>query len=459
MPRRVEATVMATADPSGLIAETARLLRRRYRLDLLLPAVPPACAALVAWMTGRLPVEILAASAIALGTLLMHVASLEVASLKAAIFLDRSLAAKEHFLTLATVAGSAPLRSVVEARARVIAGRGGSRIPPQSPRPLVISAALSTLFLLLLWTIPLAPAGAPTGEPLEQIAADLAASVDAADRELAATLREVLRVLRDPRRSNQEKRAAVDKAMAAIERKAAGSSSTGASSGKGNSGESGGKQQGAGAGGSGNDARGQAQQRLTELGGELSAESPSKSSTGQAEKQQPSGGGIKGPKDGAEQRKPSEQEAAGNQPGKNPQQQGGAQASHAESGQSQSQAGNEPQPSPNDQTGQSRSPQSPGEGIGQHTSQGPDKRAERYYKPGEGPDGAAVDGRYVRMRVPEDGGTLPGSEEVAKPGDVSPQVGYGNAPLPPPGSPGEVSSEQPVPLEYRRVLAPSSAAR
>jgi len=41
---------------------------------------------------------------------------------------------------------------------------------------------------------------------------------------------------------------------------------------------------------------------------------------------------------------------------------------------------------------------------------------------------------------------------VAKPGDASPQTPYGNAALPPPGAPGEVGAEQPVPLEYREAI-------
>ena len=67
-----------------------------------------------------------------------------------------------------------------------------------------------------------------------------------------------------------------------------------------------------------------------------------------------------------------------------------------------------------------------------------------------------VDGRYVRVRVPEENQQLPGSERVAKPGDASPQTPYGNAPLPPPGAPGEVGAEQPLPLEYRDAFKTGS---
>ena len=60
----------------------------------------------------------------------------------------------------------------------------------------------------------------------------------------------------------------------------------------------------------------------------------------------------------------------------------------------------------------------------------------------------------MRVRVPEEDRALAGTEVVAKPGDVNPEVPYGNAPLPEAGSPGEVSAEQPVPLEYRDALKP-----
>ena len=60
------------------------------------------------------------------------------------------------------------------------------------------------------------------------------------------------------------------------------------------------------------------------------------------------------------------------------------------------------------------------------------------------------------MRVPDEDGQLPGTEIVAKPGDATPLTPYGNAPLPAAGSPGEVSSDQPVPLEYREALKNTS---
>jgi len=34
-------------------------------------------------------------------------------------------------------------------------------------------------------------------------------------------------------------------------------------------------------------------------------------------------------------------------------------------------------------------------------------------------------------------------------------VPYGNAPVPPPGPPGDVATDQPVPLEYRSALGTS----
>ncbi|MGH7858253.1 MAG: hypothetical protein ACREQY_13095, partial [Candidatus Binatia bacterium] len=78
--------------------------------------------------------------------------------------------------------------------------------------------------------------------------------------------------------------------------------------------------------------------------------------------------------------------------------------------------------------------------------------AERYYEPGEGPDGwKIVDGRYVRVRIPEESDAVD-VERVRKPGRIQTETAFGNAPLPPAGRPGEIRDTQPLPLEYRNIL-------
>jgi hypothetical protein len=337
--------------------------------------------------------------------------------------------------------------------------------------------------LLFLWMLPvLAPLLTPD-DPLERIAGTLAESANPLDREIATQLQIVRSALKDRSLSNEQKLAAVQEAQQKIEKaeqkqgSGSGSSASGGSGGKSEqSGKeaSGGKQQGQGKsqgesgkteaqeGGSGSSAaRNAAKQELSKAEGQLKGEQgkgeQSKgqdSKQGQEKKPNPSGGGIQGPESGADERKPGNQESSGNQPGKSPDKPGGDQQPGGDQGESKSQQGKTPdQPGAQQQQGAGQGAAPSGEGASNRPSKAPDgKPAERFYKPGEGPPGGVVDGRYVTIRVPEDRQRLPGSEPVAKPGDVELEVGYGNAPLPSAGSPGEVSLDQPVPLEYRGAL-------
>ncbi len=471
-----------TASPYRLIDETALRWHRRRLSELLLPAVPPVLAAAMALAAGRLPVEIGVAGTIAAAMFGFYLTGLVVSRLRAARFLDRSLGAKDRFLTLATIERSATLLSVVESSAAAIAASAGDLpLPPRRRRPLVASAVLSVVGLLFLWVIPdLASLAGAGGGGLDRIAAELAAG-DAADQELARVLRDVSNALHDPRRSNDEKRAKVAEALAKLEqaerkRQISAAGTAGGSGGKkdqgreqkadGNRQERGAGEQASGQGkpqqtsGTGNGegrARGQAKQELEKIAGELAADSqqakaePNKSTQA---KPQPSGGGIQGPDSGAKERKPGDRDAGANQPGKTPDKPGGDEKGGSEQGETKAESGGEQQ-RPNSQNAASRGEAGAGaDGTSQKPStQGDAKGAERYYKPGEGPGGVAG-GQYVRVRVPDEGSELAGTEEVAKPGDVNPQVPYGNAPLPEAGSPGEVSAEQPVPLEYRDALKP-----
>jgi hypothetical protein len=444
-------------------------------LDALLPGLPPLVALFAALLAGRLPIELAAASLIAFAVLLLYVASVEVSLPEAAAFLDRGMCAKEHFLTLATLREGANLRPVVEAGAIAIARLVPEpSLPPRRSRPLAASMLLSVVGFLLLWLVPELATVAATGEPLDRIAAELAGSPSAADRALAAELRELARALGDARLSSDQKLSRVEELIAKLDRAARERlqlSAAGSSGGEGEEREQGrqdqaggqskaegagdqpsaqGKDQGGQQGGPAGDARGRAREELAKLAGELSAQAQSKSGEGEPKKPQPAGGGIQAPQ-GAEERKAGAEATAGNQPGKSPDQPGGDQKPGGQQGEAKAQAGIQPR----DQA-QGQGPTNAGgaatDGAGQRSSLGPATKADRYYKPGEGPEGRIIDGRYVRIRVPEDNQLLPGTEEVAKPGEVAPEVGYGNAPLPGAGPPGKISTEQAVPLEYRGAL-------
>lgn len=470
---------MAAVDPLGLIAETERATRRRRQTDLLALAAPPAAAMAVAAALGRLPVELAVAGLIAALFLTLFVTTIEVGELTAAAFLDRSLAAKDHFLTLATTEPGAALRAVVESGARaLVAARGVPALPPRRSRPLLGSTLASAALLALLWLVPVLGPLVEHHDPLSRLAATLADSPDPLDRRVASELRIVVSALRDRSLSNADKlekvKAALDEISKAeqAKRRQGGSGSSGGSGGKGEQAgkeQTGGAEQGRGnsQGGAGQAqspqgeagnavARGAAKQELSKVAGELQQaeqknDSKSDSKQGEQKKPNPSGGGIQGPESGADERKPGRGESSSNQPGKSPDKPGSGEQPGDAQGEGKSQQGQPPRPGRSEGQGQGPGAGA-GEGASNRPSNAPDaKKAERYYKPGEGP-GALVDGKYVTIRVPEEPRRLPGTEPVAKPGDVELGVGYGNAPLPSAGSPGEVSVDQPVPLEYRAAL-------
>jgi len=464
---------VVTTDPYVLIEATAARSHRRALSELLAPAAPPAVALVIAWTLGVLPVEIAVAAAIAGALLLLHASEFAPSRIRAARFLDDTFGAKDRFLTLAT-ARAQPLLPLVAEEARTIAShRPEVGLPPPRKRPLVTSIVLSIAALALLWLLPHLASFASAGPgDLDRIAAELAAAGDA---DGARVVSEAARALRDPKLSNQEKLAKVQEALrelAAQEQKQGSGSGKSAgggekggdsrqqkgkeSKGQGEQGEgSGAKTQaaGGGSGGSGQ-ARGEAKQELSKIAGELAGEQQqAKSEKPQSGKQQqPAGGGIQGPENGAQERKPGDRDSAGNQPGKNPDKPGGEQKPGGNEGASQAQRqGDQPnQPEQSGQANAAKGSGGAGEGPGQRSSSQADaKPAERYYKAGESGEGGIRDGRYVRVQVPEENRALPGTELVAKPGDASPETPYGNAPLPPAGAPGEVGAEQPVPLEYR----------
>ncbi len=467
---------MPPTDPYRLIDETALRRRRRRLWNICLPALPPAAALLGARYLGILPVELGAAGVIAFALLALHLTGVELSRASAARFLDVALGAKDHFLTLATAGTHAQLLPVVAAEAATLAV-APPELPPTSRRSLLVSFILSVAGFLLLWSLPqVASFAAADGTDLDRIAAALEASGDAS---LATTLREVATALRDPHRSGKEKLAKIAAALQKIEdaqrkggqAKGSGSSGGGGSGGKGEQGGESGTDKGQGAGkspgttgaqggaGSAGDARAEAKQELGKLAEQLSSgagEAKDQQQSQQGENSQPAGGGIQGPESGAKDRKQSERDGTANQPGKNPNESGGNEKPGGNQGQAQAEQGQQdPQKQQNqqNQAGAANQGGAGADGSGQHsTSQGDVKPQERFYKPGEGPDGGIVDGQYVRVRVPEEAGPLPGTEIVAKPGDATPMTPYGNAPLPQAGAPGEVAADQPVPLEYRDAL-------
>src|SRR5207249_7776270 len=131
-------------------------------------------------------------------------------------FLDRSLGAKDRFLTLSTIERAPTLLIVVESSAAAMATSVGDLpLPPRRKRLLVASVALSVAGFLFLWVIPELASLAGAGGGLDRIAAELSAR-DAADQELARVLRDVSNALDDPRRSNEEKRATIAEALAKL---------------------------------------------------------------------------------------------------------------------------------------------------------------------------------------------------------------------------------------------------
>jgi hypothetical protein len=463
-------------DPYQLITQTAARWRRRRLRDACWPAVPPALALLGAGWLGILPVELAAAGIIAFGLLGFHLRGIELSPASAARFLDGALHAKDRFLTLATAPANEGLISVVAAEASTLAA-APPQMPPRNTRPLLTSAVLSILAFLALYSLPhLSSVAATEGSHLERIAGKLAKAGDAS---LASTLRDVARALRDPGRSDEERLEKIAQAVQKIEERersgGRGGAGGSAGGGEGNRGQgkeeaSGERDEGQGAGdrtsaeGSQGRASGaaaareEAKRELGKLAGQLSesAQAKDKQQGQQHGQQNPSaqstGGSIQGPQSGAQERKQSERDGTANQPGKSPNASGGNERSGGDPGAGQAERAEQGQ-----QQGRSTNAGQGGagagaEGSGQRSTSQSDTKAERFYKPGEGPDGQIADGQYVRVRVPDQDGRLPGTEIVAKPGDASPLTPYGNAPLPPAGAPGEVAADQPLPLEYRAIL-------
>jgi hypothetical protein len=446
-------------------------LRRRERTNLLLVSLPPVAALAGLWMLDDLPIELAAAGSIVAAIVALGASSVGIEVERAATLLDRGLGAEDAFLTLATCERREPqpLRPLVEldASSHAAGAQANRFLPPidrqRDARSLLFSA-LGFLFVAMV------PAGleVPSDARLERIARELGASQDTEDQKLARELAAIVSALRDRAMSKEEKQRRVTELLAKLKDSDRGSGGAsggkaGSKEGKARGGTGGGeKGSGAGTGRGGEQAlREQAGQELGKISGSLSETAEGGKSENQGEQgksagqRKPSeGGGLKGPgdKEGASERRDQQ---GGNQPGADQAKSGQKPDGNAEGeGRRNEPSGNEsagdksPNPSAESQSGSAGKKPLP-------DSNSPP--AERFYKTGEGPEGWRVEnGRYVRVRVPEESEPKGGTEIVQKPGDARPQTPYGNAPLPSAGAPGEVRESQPLPLEYRDVLQPQS---
>ncbi|MEA2625616.1 MAG: hypothetical protein QOD06_1661 [Candidatus Binatota bacterium] len=467
----------APADPYRLIRDTTARLRRRAREDVLLAALPPIAAAggvtAAGWASGWLA----AAVALASGLLAFIAARIPPREAEAARSLDHALAAKEHFLTLVTGGAHEPLRAVVERGASDIA-RARTVFPPVPPfrwRRILAStaASLAAVGLMLL----LAAWRAPAASSLERLAHDLASVGDPAAAALARSLRTLVDDLRRSDLSDDEKRQRVQATLAELERQEGGSGrgegggkdGTGSGrqgSGSGRQGTGGGagsgaeQRQGAGPGAGEREGDARSRQLRDRARGELEALAGPLDGKARGEKRgdrqegDSDGGGVKAPRkaDGA-----GEGPGEGSQPsGNRPRGDGEAEGEGAGQGQGEKQ-----RPGPEEGSGSAARPEGGGTGTGSLGRAGPDDQAEpakRYYAPGEGPGGWIIkDGRYVRVRIPDERHAEEDLETVAKPGDVNPETPYGNAALPSAGPVGEAHESQPLPLEYRDALGSRGA--
>jgi hypothetical protein len=428
------------ADPGELVRRTAAVTRRRRRLERALVATPPALAAASAAALGLAPAPIAAAVvALALGAALLG--RNEETEAGSARRLDRSLDAKDAFLTVATVPAEArgPLwPAVVDGAARA----GGAE------SLLASTVALALLVFAPEWIRPHADS------PLARLAgaADrLAESGAAGGASLAAELRALVETLEDPEVSAEEKRRQVEQTLSQMKERSGESGESAAA--KAEAGEQRGEgETGASAEGAGAEA--EAREALEQLRRDLGGESGSAEQSGGAEqeaepKQTNAGGGVEAPGEGREPgEKPSD--APGNEPAS-----GGSERSE----QGEGEGGNESRDRPPDRDGRSggANPQSGDQGSGSAERPSPSEAgepAERYYPVGDGPGGFRLDDEgYVRVLVPESGEGV-GVDRVRKPGDPIVETPFGNAPLPSAGPTGAAEARQRVPLEYRPLLRP-----
>ena len=448
---------MENRDPYDLIRAAAAGLRRRHVLNLVLPWLPAGAVLAGFAAVARLPVELAAAAAVLAAALLLHASAPPPPLRRAASRLDERSGGRDHFLTLATAELEPPMRDLVESgAARLGQGlRAADVLPPLAGRRVGWGAAGAALLALLLWLAPAEfPQALDPAQHLEEIAAGLEETGELADVALARELRAVAAALRDPSASAQERQEAAQRALENLEQQEKGSGTEGG----------GGEQGDAGASGS-EELRGEARSALERASestggqesgtGESSGESSGETEgPGETEGSQTgeqageSGGGVKAPRPDASGAREREQESEGqeNRPDDSPAKSLGSKGGAGE--------GREPRDPNRPGPGEAKGPDPSGGAGGEGTAPSPStaEGPENPDLPGAGTGWRIVDGRYVRVRVPEGENEALETERVRGPGEVEPTTPWSNAPLPGEGPTGEPVERQPLPLEYRNVL-------
>ena len=270
--------------PYALIRKTAIALQRHERLTLVCIVLPPLGALCGLWWIERLPAEVVAAATIAFGLFALRLSAVSAAEPAAASRIDRALAAKDAFLTLATCerTEAQSLRPLVEAEAesRGTNVEAGQFVGPIRRAPLARSFSYSALGFLLLAMAPTEFRPLTASESrLVAIARELESNSDLQDQELGKNLHEVLHVLRDRTLREAEKATKLRELLAKLESEggeARGASGKGtkqgsetAKQGEKSGAENGPKEQG---------LRGQAQKELEEIASSLTRSSAGKGS-------------------------------------------------------------------------------------------------------------------------------------------------------------------------------------
>jgi len=447
--------------PEILLRRLVAKLGRHALWDALLVFVPPALALIyilaylnrAAWVSSSTWIALVVSIA-GLGALavILRYRPLVPSIAAAARLVDQRARAMDRFLTLATIDAASSSPSLV-ARLRAEASGFGAKVVlnkdfPYQPRRSAYWSLGGSLVAVVLFHL-LFPFAAPAifpPAPPRQLLHELAEQMSRRPglSALAKELKTLVSKLEDPRISEQEKKELIREMEKKIEEQQKKQDQKedrdllgqAASAAKGLE-----KEQ---------LATGQDGQKSEQKGGGLRT---NLSQEGQGESKQSQGGS--GESQGDSQPQPS----SDHQQGKSSQ--GASKEPGAEKGQQQRDAkGDRPDP---DQPGKEQSQETLAknvggskEGSGRTPSEAPQGSppAERYYKPGEGPE-ALRGARYVTVQLPEEltadskGETRPSKQ--SKGARSRAQVPVSNVPLPShvPDAPAE---KQPLPVEYRGVI-------
>jgi hypothetical protein len=446
--------------PEILLRRVVAQLGRHALWDASLVFVPPLAALIyilaylnrVAWV-GSSTLILLAGVAAGLGALavLLRYRPLIPSLSGAARLVDQRSEAMDRFLTLATIDAGRIAPPLVE-RLRAEASRFGEKVTlkkdfPYRPKRSAywsLGGSLMAVILFHLWFPWAAPAILPAAAP-RQLLRELAEQMTRKPglSELAQELKALAKKLEDPGISQQQKKELIQEIEKRIEQQQKKEEEKdkrdllGQAAGAAKGLE---KEQ---------LASGQDHQKSEQKGGGIQT---NLSQEGQGKNKQSQGGSGEGKGD-------AKPEPSQDQPGKSAQ--GNPQEPGPEKSQQQGEAKNQrPDPhQPGKEQGQETLAKNRGgsqEGSGKTPSEEPKGAppAERFYKPGEGPEGLRG-ARYVTVQLPEE--LIADSKGEARPSKPSKgararsQVPVSNVPLPSrvPDAPTE---KQPMPIEYRGVI-------